>query len=84
MAFGQIDPARLDGDALKRWYLRSPADLEEERQQAASHAYNAFFSQPDEDQPDSNPRATSVQSTGVPSDTDILGRVPGRGVAPGR
>lgn len=74
MAFGQIDPARLDGDALKRWYLRSPADLEEERQRAASHAYNAFFSQPDEDQPDSNPRATSVQSTGVPSDTDLLWR----------
>ncbi len=34
MAYGQIDPARLDGDALTRWYLRSPADIEEERQAA--------------------------------------------------
>jgi hypothetical protein len=25
MAYGQIDPARLDGDALTRWYLRSHA-----------------------------------------------------------
>ena len=34
MAFSQIDPARLNGEALKQWYLRSPADIEEERQQA--------------------------------------------------
>ena len=30
MAYGQIDPARLNGDALTQWYLRSPADIEEE------------------------------------------------------
>jgi hypothetical protein len=45
MAFGQIDPARLEGDALRRWYLRSPADIEQERRQAATHAYDSFFSQ---------------------------------------
>lgn len=48
MAYGQIDPARLDGDALTRWYLRSPADIEEERRQAAAQAYDSFFSRPDE------------------------------------
>jgi hypothetical protein len=43
MAYGQIDPARLDGDALTRWYLRSPADIEQERQQAAAQRYEDFF-----------------------------------------
>jgi hypothetical protein len=45
MAFGQIDPARLEGDALTRWYLRSPAEIEDERRRAAAKAYDAFFSQ---------------------------------------
>jgi hypothetical protein len=45
MAYGQIDPARLEGDALRRWYLRSPADIEEERRRKASRVYDAFFSE---------------------------------------
>lgn len=28
----QIDPARLEGEALRRWYLRSPDEIEQERQ----------------------------------------------------
>jgi hypothetical protein len=32
MAYSQVDPARLQGDALTRWYLRSPADIEQEQQ----------------------------------------------------
>jgi hypothetical protein len=43
MAIGQIDPARLEGDALRRWYLRSPADIEGEREQAAALRYRDFF-----------------------------------------
>ena len=43
MAFGQIDPARLDGDALTRWYLRSPADIEQEQRAAAAQKYDSFF-----------------------------------------
>lgn len=43
MAYGQIDPARLDGDALTNWYLRSPADIEAERQAAAAQRYGDFF-----------------------------------------
>jgi len=60
MAFGQIDPARLEGDALTRWYLRSPADIEEERRQAASRAYDAFFSQPEDTQPGGGSEAAST------------------------
>lgn len=44
MAYGQIDPARLEGEALRRWYLRSPDEIEDERQAEASRAYDAFFS----------------------------------------
>jgi hypothetical protein len=51
MAFGQIDPARLEGDALRSWYLRSPSEIEEERRQAAARAHDAFFSQYDNDRP---------------------------------
>ena len=46
MAVGQIDPARLEGDALTRWYLRSPTEIEEERHQTSNHEYNTFFSRP--------------------------------------
>jgi len=63
MAFGQIDPARLDGDALTQWYLRSPADIEEEKRQAASRAYDAFFSQPEDPQSDGGPAAASMPAT---------------------
>ena len=45
MAFSQVDPARLQGDA--RWYLRSPADIEAERATIAAQAYRAFYSQGD-------------------------------------
>lgn len=43
MVYGQIDPARLEGDALTRWYLRSPDDIEQERQEAAAQRYRNFF-----------------------------------------
>lgn len=43
MAYGQIDPARLEGDALTRWYLRSPDNIEQERQEAAAQRYQDFF-----------------------------------------
>lgn len=38
-----IDPASLEGDALTRWYLRSPADIEQERQAATAQRYQGFF-----------------------------------------
>jgi hypothetical protein len=43
MAYGQIDPARLSGDALTQWYLRSPADIEQDRQAAVAQRYAEFF-----------------------------------------
>lgn len=39
MAFGLIDPARLEGEALQRWYRRSPADLEYEREAGEAQRY---------------------------------------------
>ncbi len=43
MAQSHIDPARLEGAALKRWYLRSPTDIDQERRQAAAQRYRDFF-----------------------------------------
>lgn len=43
MPDGPIDPATLQGDALTNWYLRSPDDIERERQSAAAQHYDAFF-----------------------------------------
>lgn len=43
MADGSIDPASLEGDVLSRWYQRSPADIERERQAAAARRYKDFF-----------------------------------------
>ena len=43
MAFSQVDPASLQGEALNRWYLRSPDEIEQERQAAQAQKYNAFF-----------------------------------------
>jgi len=66
MAFGQIDPARLEGDALNRWYLRSPAEIEEERRQAASRAYDAFFSGSDDATQQSSNDEPEMAPTGDP------------------
>ncbi|MFN9848330.1 MAG: hypothetical protein ACK56C_08160 [Alphaproteobacteria bacterium] len=38
-----IDPSRLEGDALARWYRRSPQEVEREREMASRRAYDAFF-----------------------------------------
>jgi hypothetical protein len=38
-----IDPGSLEGDALVRWYQRSPAEIEQERQAAAARRYQDFF-----------------------------------------
>ena len=43
MTYSQVDPSRLQGDALTRWYLRSPADIEQEQQAAAAQRYSDFF-----------------------------------------
>jgi len=43
MPDGSIDVGSLEGDALTRWYLRSPADIEQERQAAAAKRYQDFY-----------------------------------------
>ena len=43
MAERQIDPSRLQGEALQRWYLRSPQDIEQDRQAVAAQRYDDFF-----------------------------------------
>jgi hypothetical protein len=40
---GWIDPGSLEGDELTRWYRRSPAEIERERQAAATRRSQEFF-----------------------------------------
>jgi hypothetical protein len=61
MADRQIDPARLRGEALRKWYLRSPAEIEQERQAADAQRHNDFFGA---DRTDSSPGFSS--STAAP------------------
>lgn len=78
MAYGQIDPARLEGDALRRWYLRSPADIEEERRSAAAQCYDRFFSDDDRPAQDMQRERLILQpSTGDFSGTHSRGRFAG-------
>jgi len=43
VAFSPIDPSRLQGEALDRWYVRSPYEVQQERQAAHTQKYDAFF-----------------------------------------
>lgn len=46
MAERQTDPARLQGEALRRWYTRSPADVEQEQQNRYDQRHREFFGAP--------------------------------------
>ena len=48
----EISPEDLEGEALTSWYLRSPADIERERQAAAAKRYQDFFYGPSRPDPD--------------------------------
>jgi len=39
----QIDPGQLEGEDLRRWYLRSPEEVEVDRRGADSRRYQDFF-----------------------------------------
>ncbi|MDB5423867.1 MAG: hypothetical protein JWQ29_1283 [Phenylobacterium sp.] len=43
MSESWTDPGSLEGDALTQWYLRSPADVGRQRQEAAARRYQDFF-----------------------------------------
>jgi hypothetical protein len=78
MALGQIDPARLQGDALVRWYLRSPAEIEEERRRAAARSHDAFFSRPRDDQFSKSSPAGVSAAPWTPVGDDLGGNDPQR------
>ncbi len=43
MADHPVDPMTPTGEALRRWYLRSPAEVEREREAAKQKRYDAYF-----------------------------------------
>jgi hypothetical protein len=56
MADRPIDPLSLTGEALRRWYSRSPAEVEEERQARRDQRYRDFF----EDRADPDPEIGQI------------------------
>jgi hypothetical protein len=47
-----MDVGSLEGDALTRWYLRSPGEIDQEREDAAAERYQNFFYGPSGTDPD--------------------------------
>lgn len=49
MPNGQVDPARLEGEALRRWYLRTPDEVREERWATGGVRYGNLYAPPRDD-----------------------------------
>lgn len=72
----QVDPARLEGHALARWYRRSPQEIEQERLGARNQAYDAFFTPTRLGQVDRPAAANSSAPNGVADCIGCHGRIP--------
>jgi hypothetical protein len=57
-----VDPARLEGERLRQWYLRTPAEVEAERRAAGQRRHAVFFGTPSA-QTRSNPAQVTSRST---------------------
>jgi hypothetical protein len=71
-----VDPASLEGEALRRWYLRTPDQIENERWAAADRNYETFF-RPLADKGAAASAGAPQQA--VASDEDVLWMADGRG-----
>src|SRR5688572_25372841 len=69
-----VDPARLEGEALTRWYLRTPHEIEAERNSAQEQRYREFFGGAETGQ--DYPRASA---TSPEPDPDVLWVANGHG-----
>src|SRR4051812_11245762 len=79
-----IDPASLNGEAFTRWYLRSPTDVERERQEAAALRYQDFFYGGHGEGPDPEfVRNMPVPSQGLDSQFAIPSSITAQNVEPG-
>lgn len=65
MAWRDVSPADLEGEALRRWYLRSPDDVERRQRAAADARYQAFFAPQHLAQPPSAFRPAGEPSHGA-------------------
>ena len=73
MPDGSVNPGSLEGEALARWYLRSPEEIEQERQAEAAARYREFFGRPSGADPDESadgepgPDGSSDVATSAPA-----------------
>jgi len=70
-----IDPARLKGEALNRWYLRTPDEVEAERRIVEDERYKGFFGSSEVTK--SEPPAPKIRA--VAADPDVLWVAKGSG-----
>lgn len=71
MGYSPVDPASLSGDALDRWYRRTPDEIERDRRTARQASYDAFFGQ-------SSASGQSIGDGGPPIGSDDSGPPPVR------
>lgn len=72
-----VDPARLEGDALRDWYLQTPDEIEARRSAAEDRRYQRFFGRPLIEP--RYARATMVPQAAVAREEEVLWMVDGRG-----
>jgi hypothetical protein len=65
VAFSPVDPSSLQGEALNRWYLRSPDEIEQERQAAHAQKYNTFFGGTEPMEPAATSPVPAYQGSGA-------------------
>lgn len=53
----RVDPNLLEGEELKQWYLRTPDEIEAEREAARMRRFNEFFGRTGEVEPSDAARA---------------------------
>jgi len=63
MAFSPVDPSSLQGEALSRWYRRSPDEIEQEQQAVQAQKYDAFFGRTEPIGPPATLRAPAYQGS---------------------
>jgi len=70
------DPSQLGGEALQRWYLRSPQDVENERRLRFQRRYEDFFESSAESVDPTNPRDKPTAGAELPTGSGWLRRDP--------
>jgi len=65
MDWSPVDPSSLEGNDLTRWYLRSPDEIEQQRQTGQAQRHNEFFGRTAPTSPPATSPALAYQDPSV-------------------